>query len=221
MSRLFITPREIDLISDLTKEIMKDVVGQKIYYYRVREEYSEIHDVYEESPEKVFDQPVEIDCLIEWDSSKVSTNNFGTEKYQKITVYIQHRDMMHKEIDLREGDYLSYGTNFFEIATIEDDQLVFGQIEYSTGYRLACTQARIGQIDKVPIGPTSEDYSDPDAVQETFVQQRGFAENRLGPTGDYRELIADGKLDLPEEPAEVSKRTDDQKKKLQSSFYNE
>ena len=30
MARLFITPREQDLISDLTKEIMKDVVGQTI-----------------------------------------------------------------------------------------------------------------------------------------------------------------------------------------------
>ena len=38
MARLFITSREIDLISDLTKEIIKDVVGQKVYYYRVRED---------------------------------------------------------------------------------------------------------------------------------------------------------------------------------------
>ena len=111
MARLFITPREIDLISDITKEVMKDVIGQKIYYYRVREEYSEIHDVYEESPEKIFDPPIEIDSLIEWDSSKVTTNNFGTEKYQKITVYIQVRDMIDKDIELREGDFLSYSTN--------------------------------------------------------------------------------------------------------------
>ena len=33
MSRLFITQREINFISDITKEIIKDVVGQKIYYY--------------------------------------------------------------------------------------------------------------------------------------------------------------------------------------------
>jgi hypothetical protein len=219
MARLFITPREIDLVSDITKEVMKDVIGQKVYYYRVREEYSEIHDVYEESPEKVFDQPLEIDALIEWDSSKVSTNNFGTEKYQKITVYIQSRDMMDKQIDIREGDYLSYSTNFFEITTVEADQIVFGQIEYSTGWKLTCTQARVGQINKLPVGPTSEEYSDPDAVQETFVQQRGLPSNRLGETGDSRALIKSGKLDAPEKPAEVSKRGDPVKK--QSSFYDE
>ena len=219
MARLFITPREVDLVSDLTKEVMKDVIGQKIYYYRVREEFSEIHDVYEESPEKVFDQPLEIDALVEWDSSKVSTNNFGTEKYQKITVYIQARDMIDKQIDLREGDYLSYSTNFFEITTVEYDQVIFGQIEYATGWRMTCTQARIGQINKMPVGPTSEEYSDPDAVQETFVQQRGLESTRLGKTGDVRDLIKKGKLDPPEKPAEVSKKADP--RKIESSFYGE
>ncbi len=219
MARLFITPREIDLISDMTKEVMKDVIGQKVYYYRVREEYSEVHDVYEEAPEKIFDPPLEIDALIEWDSSKVTTNQFGTEKYQKITVYIQARDMISKQIDLREGDYLSYSTNFFEITTVEYDQIIFGQIEYSTGWRLSCTQARIGQIDKMPVGPTSEEYSDPDAVQETFVQQRGLEKNRLGETGDVRDLIKKGKIEAPEKAAEVSKKADP--RKIESSFYGE
>jgi len=36
MARLFITPREIDFISDITKEVIKDVVGQKIFFYKVR-----------------------------------------------------------------------------------------------------------------------------------------------------------------------------------------
>ena len=54
MPRLFITPREVDFISDITKELVKDVRGQKIFYYRVREDLTEVHDVYEEAPEKIF-----------------------------------------------------------------------------------------------------------------------------------------------------------------------
>jgi len=61
MARLFITPREIDFINDLSKELIKDVVGQKIYYYSVRPDVMNIHDVYEESPDKIFDPPVEIE----------------------------------------------------------------------------------------------------------------------------------------------------------------
>ena len=62
MARLFITPREIDYISDITKEITKDVIGQKIYYYRVREDATRVHDVYEEAMDKVFDPPLEVDA---------------------------------------------------------------------------------------------------------------------------------------------------------------
>ena len=78
MARLFITPREIDLISDLTKELIKDVVGQKIYYYKVREDLTDIHDVYEEAPEKVFNPPVEIDARVEWQASVVPLDRKST-----------------------------------------------------------------------------------------------------------------------------------------------
>ncbi len=221
MARLFITPREVDLISDLTKEIVKDVIGQKIYYYHVREEYSGVHDVYEEAPEKVFDPPIEIEARVAWNSPVRITNNFGTEAIQKINVYIQYRDMIDRDIDIREGDYLSFGANFFEVVSIEWDKLVFGLVEYTTGMNLSCTQARIGQIDKLPLGPTDEGYSDPDAIQKTFIQQRGFKENKLGPTGDERALIEQGKLDLPPNPApaEVSPLGDP--RKIPSTFYDE
>ena len=70
-------------------------------------------------------------------------------------------------------------------------------------------------------GPTDEGYSDADAVQETFVQQRGFPENKEGVTGDKRALIDQGKTELPPEPApaEVSPKGDNDG--ISSSFYDE
>jgi hypothetical protein len=66
LARLFITSREIDFISDINKELVKDIQGQKIYYYVVREDLTNVHDVYEEAPEKVFDPPIEIDARVSW-----------------------------------------------------------------------------------------------------------------------------------------------------------
>ena len=220
MARLFITPREIDLISDINKEIVKDVIGQKVYFYKVREDLSNVHDVYEESTHKIFDPPVEIDARVEWNQSEIRTNKFGSEEYNTITVYVQYRDVLDKNLDIEEGDYLSYGNTFFEIATSVIDSIVFGEIEYSTGYKMTCKQARQGLIDKDPIGPTDEGYSDPDATQKTFVQQRGFKENRLGETGDKRALQSQGKVSKPEEgPVEVSARGDESG--ISSSFYGD
>ena len=48
-----------------------------------------------------------------------------------------------------------------------------------------------------PKGPTEESFTGPDAIQKTFVQQRGNATNDLGKTGDVRQLRKDGKLEDP------------------------
>ena len=58
MARLFITPREINFINDIGKEIVKDVVGQKIYYFPISKIKTRVHDIYEEAPEKVFENPI-------------------------------------------------------------------------------------------------------------------------------------------------------------------
>tara|TARA_R110002060_G_scaffold34075_4_gene44887 strand:- start:77 stop:748 length:672 start_codon:yes stop_codon:yes gene_type:complete len=222
MARLFVTPREIDFISDINKELIKDVIGQKIYYYTVRDDLSEIHHVYEEAPEKVFDPPIEIDALISWEPGSYETGQFGIDEKYKQEVYIQWRDLIDKGLaeTVGVGDYYSYGTNFFEITSLVYDSNIFGQIEHYTGITLSGVQARKGQIRFDPIGPTDEAYSDPGAVQEIFAQQRGFAENQLGKTNDERALIEKGIIEKPiTGPAEVS--PEGSSGDVGSAFYDE
>ena len=212
MARLFVTPREIDLISDLTKEIHKDVIGQVIYYYSVREDISEVHDVYEEAMEKVFDAPIEIDARLEWQSKEVSTDRFGHHSVYNITAYLHYRDVIDRGLEVKVGDYFSYGDNFFEITSMKYDSLIYGQIEHYTGFVLTAKTARKGQIDVRPIGPTEEIYTDADAIQEDFTQQRGDHTK-----GDRRELVEDGVIPKPETGSKsVNKRGSSK-----SSFYGD
>ena len=220
MSRLFITQREVDFISDITKEVIKDVIGQKVYYFPISEIKSNVHDVYEEAPEKVFDSPIEIEALVKYQPQEVVSNLFGTEEKYTIEVYFHYRDLLDKEIEIREGDFFSYGTIFFEVLTAQDVGTIFGQIEFNTGVKVVGKQARKGQFTASVFGPTGEDYSDADAVQDTFVQQRGERSNRLGPTGDRRDLIEKGVLEKPiSGPKEVSRKAPNNKGR--SSFYGE
>tara|TARA_B100001057_G_scaffold496240_1_gene597181 strand:- start:1863 stop:2528 length:666 start_codon:yes stop_codon:yes gene_type:complete len=220
MARLFITPREIDFISDLTKEINKDVIGQKVFYYKIRSDLTNIHEVYEEAVTKVFDPPVEVEARVSWDPAEVRTNKFGTETFRSVEVYIHYRDLLDRDLEIKEGDYLSYGDIFFEVTSATFSNLIFGQIEYKTGIKLVCKQARKGQIDVLPNGPTDESLKglDDKAVQKTFVQQRGKSENKLGETGDVRALQEQGKVEIiADKPAEVSE--DDAG--ISSSFYGD
>ncbi len=219
MARLFITPREIDFISDLTKEINKDVIGQKIFYYKIRTDLTDIHEVYEEAITKVFDPPVEVEARVDWDPSAVKTTKFGSEMTKTIQVYIHYRDILDRGLEIKEGDYLSFGDIFFEITSSTFTALIFGQVEYKTGIKLACKQARKGQIDVLPIGPTDESLPEEDAVQKEFVQQRGKETNRLGNTGDTRALITQKKIEAPEKVVEVSEKGDEAS--ISSSFYGD
>lgn len=197
MARLFITPRELDLISDLTKEIIKDVNGQKIFYYRVREDLSKVHDIYEEAIEKVFDPPIEIEALVEWIESRTLSTNFGSDSTNDVNVSIHMRDLLDKGVSVRDGDFFSYGPSFYEITQAIKISKIFGQVEHTTGIKLIGKYARDGLISKTPLGPTDEKYTDSDAIQKEFYQQRGVEVNGEGKTNDKRELVDNGTIDGP------------------------
>lgn len=220
MARLFITPREMNFINDIAKEVIKDVIGQKIYLFQISEIKSKVHDIYEESPDKVFESPIELDCLVKYEGQQIKTDRFGSEEYYTIEAYIQSRDLLDKGIEIMEGDFFSYGSTFFEVIKAPISQTIFGQIEYKRFVTISGRQARKDLFLAKIFGPTSEEYLDDDAVQDTFVQQRGFKENSLGKTGDVRDLQKNGVLDAPiTGPKEVSSKGDDTN--VGSSFYDE
>ena len=220
MARLFISPREINFINDIAKELVKDVAGQKIYYFPISEVKSRVHDIYEEAIDKIFDDPIEIECFVKYEEPATKTDRFGSEKYFSVTAYIQSRDLLDKGIEILEGDFFSYGSVFFEVVTSPGTNVIFGQIEHGQYITVTGKQSRKSNFITKIFGPTSEQYTDEDAVQETFVQQRGFENNRLGKTADRRELQENGVLDKPiSKPKEVSKKGDSTN--AGSSFYGD
>lgn len=207
MARLFITPREIDFINDLVREVNKDVIGQAIYLYPVSEIKTKVHDVYLESPEKIFDNPIQIHCRVAWQKPEANTSEFGYDKRWKIEAFIHSRDMFQREIKITPGDFFSYDSVFYEIVSAVETKNIYGQVEYNGGLHLIGRMARKENFLAKLFGPTSEKYTDPDAVQDTFRQQRGFPENGDGITGDTRDLQRRGILEQPVSgPGEVSPR---------------
>jgi hypothetical protein len=222
MARLFITPRELNFISDITKEIMKDVVGQKIYYFPVSEIKTKTHELYNESLKKVFDSPIELDALVDNNfQSDTKIDQFGVDAQYKVEAYIQHRDLVEKGISVNIGDFFSFGQIFYEITERVFMRNIYGMPEHKDGVKLIGTRARLGQFDAPTLGPTDISNTDPDAVQETFVQQRGFELNSAEePTGDVRDLVRNGVLDPPlSGPKEVSSSGDTTG--AGSAFYDE
>jgi hypothetical protein len=222
MARLFITKREINFISDITKEIVKDVIGQKIYYYPVSETKTKSHEVYDESLKKIFDNPINIDVLVNSEfQTETKINKFGIDAQFILEVYIQHRDMIEKGINPSIGDYFSFGAIFYEITEYKYMRTIYGQAENIDGVSLTGTRVRESQFKALTNGPTDIKYNDADAVQDTFVQQRGYATDANGEeTGDVRDLVKNGVLEEPlTGPKQVSPAGDSTS--VGSAFYDE
>ena len=191
MARLFVGQREVDFFADVTKELIKDVAGQKIFYYVVREDLSEVHEIYEESLDKIFNPPIEVEALVEWQPSETKTTRFGTEYIKSLSLYVHYRDMVDRDINFEKGNYFSYGEFFFEITSIVFDKLAYGQIERPVSMKVTGKQTRIHHINKRPHGPLDESYTDSNAIQTTFEQQRGTPEH------DIRRLQDDNVVGSP------------------------
>lgn len=198
MSRLFITQREVNLISDITKEIIKDVIGQKIYYYPISESKTKVHGVYGEAVEKVFDNPIIVDAIVDANyQSDTRINSFGVDSQYKIEAFIQYRDLVEKGIDINIGDFFSFSDLFYEVTEKIVLKNIYGLAEHRGGIRIVGTKAREGQFKTSILGPTDISHTDESAVQKEFEQQRGYSENNEGLTGDKRALIEANVLDKP------------------------
>jgi hypothetical protein len=221
MARLFITPRELNFISDITKEIIKDVIGQKIYYYPISEHKTQTHGIYNEALKKVFDNPIALDALVDNNfQTDTKIDQFGIDAQFKIEVFIQHRDLVEKGINVAIGDYFSFSDIFYEITERAFMRNIYGMPEHKDGVKLVGTRVRESQFKALVIGPTDISRPEADAVQTTFVQQRGLVENKEGETADVRDLVRNGVLDGPlTGPREVSPLGD--KPGVGSAFYDE
>lgn len=222
MARLFITPRELNFISDITKEMLKDVVGQKIYYYPISELKTQTHAVYNEALQKVYDNPIALDCLVDNNfQTDTKIDKFGIDAQYKIEVFVQHRDLVDKGINVNIGDFFSFSDIFYEVTERTFMRNIYGMPEHKDGVKLVGVKARQGLFDAPVIGPTDISRPEPDAVQTEFHQQRGEHLDQNGePTGDKRDLVENGVLDKPlTGTKEVSERGDPQK--VGSSFYDE
>ena len=187
MARLFIGQKEIQFINDLTKEWIKDVIGQVIHYFPVSSIKSEVHGVYNESVRKIFENPIKLPARVaqpEWSSK---TTAFGPDIESKLEVMVQYKDLQDKGIVLAEGDFFSYDDFLYEILTVTILNNIFGLAEYNTSWKITGRSARLGQLELQNLPPPR--LANPDDIQQTFIQQRGLPIDSSGEfTNDIREM---------------------------------
>ena len=187
MARLFIGQREIQFIQDITKEIIKDVCGQEVQYFPVSTIKSRVHAVYNESVQKIFENPIKIPALVAMPEYISKTTAFGPDIEAKVEVLVQFRDLQDLGISLAEGDFFSFDDVMYEVISLTNaGKNIFGLAEYNVSWKLVGRSARIGQL-TAPNLPAPR--LAPEDAQTVFEQQRGLPLTSAGePTNDVRDM---------------------------------
>ena len=146
---LFFGEKERNLVKQVNDELIEKVIGQQILYYPIDMERTDFHPIYGEAIEKTFLSPVRIYALVEFtDFSTDYMENAGIDKTWEINVHFHKRRLEEDQnMYVREGDFVLYGDNYYEIVKLVESKLLFGQIDHSFEISARCRRARKGLFD--------------------------------------------------------------------------
>ena len=146
---LFLGKKERDLVKQVNDELIERVIGQTIVYYPIDIERTNYHDLYGEALKKTFLPPVRVHALVEFEGINTKySSNIGLDKESSVTVHFHKRRLTEdQDLYVREGDFILYGSIYYEIVTLAEPKQLFGQIDHLLEISAKCVRAREGLFD--------------------------------------------------------------------------
>lgn len=189
---LFLGERERNLVKQVNDELLERVIGQQITYLPISMERTNFHPLYGEAIEKSFLPPVRVYALVEFDGIETTTENYGLDKSNSIIVRFHQRRLFEdQDLYVREGDYIQYGSSFFEITLLKQGRQLFGQIDHLFQIEATCIRTRKGLLD-LEVLPADTVSAILDSTPEDTLNVFGQSIVRIVYTQDSVAIIAAG-----------------------------
>jgi hypothetical protein len=146
---MFLGEKERDFVKQINDEIIERVIGQTILYYPIDVERTNYHSLYGEAINKSFLPPVRVFALVLWEGQEtgwIDGNNI--DKVANVTVNFHKRRITEDQnLFVREGDYVLWNDIHFEIVTLAEPRLLWGQAGTNFEISAKCIKSRKGNFD--------------------------------------------------------------------------
>tara|TARA_R100001163_G_scaffold64758_1_gene59788 strand:+ start:377 stop:871 length:495 start_codon:yes stop_codon:yes gene_type:complete len=146
---LFLGKKERDLVKQINDELVEKIIGQQVLYYPIDLRATQFHELYGEAIKKTYLPPIRIYALVEFtDYSTDYMESAGIDKSWEIMIHF-HKRRLEEDQDLyvREGDFILYGDYYYEIVSLAEPKLLFGQAGREFEIAARCKRARKGLFD--------------------------------------------------------------------------
>ena len=126
MAAMFGRSRDVDMFSNINKELLGQVIEQKVGYYQVILDETP-SNIYGENSNKKFIGPVLLNCLIERNDQAFPTSDLGPDLIWGIKTAFLRDDLVEANVVPQVGDIIMYQEGYFEVDNIISNQQFVGK----------------------------------------------------------------------------------------------
>jgi hypothetical protein len=146
---MFLGEKEKDLVKQVNDEIIERVVGQQVLYFPIDVEHTDFHPLYGEAVSKTYLPPVRVYARVEYGGIETKfIDNIGIDKDAPLKVMFHKRRLTEDQnLFVREGDFVRFGSLYYEITKLLEPKLLFGQESAQFEIIAECIKAREGLFD--------------------------------------------------------------------------
>lgn len=124
---LFGSSRDISLFRHLNRELIWDVITQQCAVYKLKLGETKFNIYGEASGEKYYYDPVLINVLIQRGDKTQPSSEMGVDFARDMEFRFLRDDLVDANLVVEVGDIVLYQESYFEIGTVNDNQLFVGK----------------------------------------------------------------------------------------------
>ena len=137
MAGRFLPQRDVDLITRVSRELVGDkqgnkdgLINQECVVYKPSLQESAVN-MYGEAAggKKVYKNGVQMNALVAADDFDFNTDEFGPDAQQNVTFSFLRQAFIDASMVLEMGDLIDWNYGYFEVGSINENQLVGGQFD--------------------------------------------------------------------------------------------
>jgi len=133
--------RDISLFRHLNRELINNIIEQKVGYYKIALDKS-LPNMYGESTKKIYNDPVLLNCLIERGDTDPKTDEFGMDITRTMKFRFLRDDLAGIDLSTDQpadglgftynivpevGDVILWNNDYYEVNNANENQLIVGK----------------------------------------------------------------------------------------------
>jgi len=130
----FLPQRDLDVFTRVNKELIGDIrlgkdgiINQQVVLYKVSVQDTQTNMYGEAAGGKKWKNGVKFACLVDAEDFDWNTDEFGPDDQQNASFHILRQSLIDLSLVPEIGDIIEWNWAYFEINTINENQLIGGQ----------------------------------------------------------------------------------------------